>query len=321
MRYRTLGRTGLDVSELCLGTMTFGWTADEPTSHAIMDAALDGGINFFDTADIYSRWSPESYAGKTEEIIGAWLRGRDRSRVIIATKVRGPMRDDADQGLSRSRIMRCVEDSLRRLQTEYIDLYQTHWPDDDVPLEETLRALDDLIRDGKVRAIGCSNETPDHLRRALAVSEQHGLARYESLQPHYNLIHRDEFERELRGLCQEQQLGVIPYSPLAGGFLSGKYRRDQPAPAGSRGAESGQIQRYMQHARNYDLLDALAEIGAERGKSVAQTALAWLLDAPSVTTPIVGAKTVAHLTEALGAVGYRLSAAERQRLEDVERSA
>lgn len=314
MRYRQLGRTGLRVSEVCLGTMTFGWTADQATSHAILSAARDAGINFIDTADIYARWA--SYAGVSEEIIGRWLVTQPRDKLIIATKVRGQMSNDpADQGLSGRHIVAAVEGSLRRLQTNYIDLYQTHWPDEAVPLEETLRALDDLVRDGKVRAIGCSNIEAGYLREALRTSAMLGNARYECLQPHYNLVHRAEFERELRAVCQDQQLGVIPYSPLAGGFLSGKYRRGQPAPEGSRGASSDKMQQYMAQPRNFDLIDTLDEIGRAHGKTVANVALAWLIDAPAVTVPIIGANTVAQLNDTLGGVGFALAENERRQID------
>lgn len=318
MRYRKLGRTGLKVSEVCLGTMTFGWTADEAAARSIMSAAIEAGINFFDTADIYSRWSPDSYAGKTEEIIGRWLREQNRDQIIIATKVRGQMGDRPnDQGLSRKHILDGVDRSLQRLQTDYIDLYQTHWPDHETPVEETLRALDDLVRAGKVRYIGCSNSPAWYTTKTLWTSDKHQLARYESLQPHYNLVHRDEFERESLALCHDQELAVIPYSPLAGGFLTGKYRRDQAAPEGSRGAQSDQIKRYMQNERNFDLIEKLDEIGKAHGKSVAQVSLAWLIDAPAVTAPIIGANTVAQLHDTLGAVGFTLSEAERKQLDEL----
>ncbi len=236
MEYRNLGRTGLKVSVLCLGTMQFGWTADEAASFSVLDAFVDAGGNFIDTANIYSRWADNSYAGKSEEIIGRWLKQRGRREdLVIATKVRGQMGPGPnDEGLSRKHIMRAVEDSLRRLQTDYIDLYQAHWYDSNTPLEETLRAFDDLIAQGKVRYIGASNYPAWLLTKALWVSDKHGYARYDSLQPHYNLVHRAEFERELMHLCQDQGLGVIPYSPLAGGFLTGKYRRDQPVPPSAR---------------------------------------------------------------------------------------
>lgn len=318
MRYRKLGKTGLKVSEVCLGTMTFGWSADEPASRSIMSAAVEAGINFFDTADIYSRWSPESYAGKTEEIIGRWLREQPRDRLIIATKIRGQMGDQPnDQGLSRKHILEGVDRSLQRLQTDYIDLYQTHWPDLETPLEETLRAFDDLVRSGKVRYIGCSNTPAWYLTKALWTSDKHDLARYDSLQPHYNLVNRAEFERESLDLCRDQELAVIPYSPLAGGFLTGKYRRGQAAPENSRGAQNERIQGYLRNERNLDLIEKLDEIGKEHGKTVAQVALAWLIDAPAVTAPIVGANTVKQLHDTLGAVGFALSEAERRQIDEL----
>ena len=318
MRYRTLGRTGLKVSELCLGTMTFGWTADEDTSRAIMDHAVEAGVNFFDTADIYSRWSSESYAGKTEEFIGRWLKDKPRDQLVIATKVRGPMGEGPnDSGLSRKHIMDAVDASLRRLQTDYIDLYQTHSPDLETPLEETLETLSDLVRAGKVRYLGASNHPAWYLTKALWISDKYNLARYETLQPHYNLVNRDEFERELRDLCHDQHIGVIPYSPLAGGFLTGKYRRGQDAPKGSRGEENAQIKRYMENARNWDLLDTLHEIAERHGKSVAQVSLAWLRDESPVTAPIVGANSVEQLKGSLGVVDWRLTDEERNEITDL----
>lgn len=315
MRYRKLGRTGLKVSELCLGTMTFGWTADEATSRAIMDHALEAGVNFFDTADIYSRWSKDSYAGKTEEIMGRWLKDKPRDQLVIATKVRGPMGDGPnDSGLSRKHIMDAVDASLRRLQTDYIDLYQTHSPDLETPLEETLETLTDLVRVGKVRYIGASNHPAWYLTKALWISDKYSLSRYETLQPHYNLVKRDEFERELRDLCHDQDIGVIPYSPLAGGFLTGKYRRGQDAPKGSRGEENAQIKRYMENTRNWDLLDKLHEIAERHGKSVAQVSLAWLRDESPVTAPIVGANSVEQLKGSLGVVDWCLSDEERDEI-------
>ena len=228
MHYTTLGRTGLKVSRLCLGAMTFGWSADEPTSHRILDAALDTGINFVDTADIYSSWVEGNRGGESETIIGSWLKGRARRSVIIATKARGRMWDGPNgEGLSRVHLLQAVEDSLRRLQTDYIDLYQVHWPDDQTPLEETLSALDSLVRAGKVRYIGASNYPAWLLCKTLWVSDVHHLARFDCLQPHYSLFNRAEFERELQPLCLDQGIGVIPYSPLAAGFLTGKYRRDR----------------------------------------------------------------------------------------------
>ena len=315
MRYRNLGRTGVKVSELCLGTMTFGWTADEDMSRVIMDHAFEAGINFFDTADIYSNWAENSYAGKSEEIIGRWLQDKPRDQLVIATKVRGPVGDGPnDSGLSRKHIVDSVDASLRRLQTDYIDLYQTHWPDLETPLEETLETLSDLVREGKLRYIGCSNHPAWYLTKALWISDKYSFARYETVQPHYNLVNRAEVERELKSLCQDQGLGVIPYSPLAGGFLTGKYRREQDAPTGSRGATSKQIQKYMANERNWDLLDKLEEIGKRYDKTVGHVALAWLRDEAVVTSPIIGANTVEQLQDTLGVVGFSLTDGERQEI-------
>ncbi len=316
MEYRNLGRTGLKVSVLCLGTMQFGWTADEAASFSVLDAFVDAGGNFIDTANIYSRWADNSYAGKSEEIIGRWLKQRGRREdLVIATKVRGQMGPGPnDEGLSRKHIMRAVEDSLRRLQTDYIDLYQAHWYDSNTPLEETLRAFDDLIAQGKVRYIGASNYPAWLLTKALWVSDKHGYARYDSLQPHYNLVHRAEFERELMHLCQDQGLGVIPYSPLAGGFLTGKYRRDQPVPPSAR---ADWVKRHYFSDRGFTILETAEAIARERGRSVAQIALAWLLANPVVTSPIIGANSVQQLQELLPAVEVKLTAEEMARLNEV----
>ncbi|MCS7060786.1 MAG: aldo/keto reductase [Anaerolineae bacterium] len=320
MEYRKLGNTGLKVSELCLGTMTFLWTSDESTSFAVLDAFADAGGNFLDTADIYSRWAPNNPGGTAEHVIGKWLRqsSRPREQFIVATKGRGAMGDGPnDQGASRVHLIQAVEASLRRLHTDYIDLYQIHWPDHDTPLEETLRALDDLVSAGKIRYIGASNYPAWQVMKALCISERRNFVRFESIQPHYNVMHRDEFERELMALCVDQRLGVIPYSPLAGGFLSGKYRAGQPPPAGSRGENNARIRAYAESARGQNTLSKLEEIGRARGKSILQTALAWLLSNPVITAPIIGANTVEQLNESLGAVGYQLSAAEVQALNEV----
>lgn len=313
MEYRKLGRTGLKVSELCLGTMQFGWTADEPTSWAVMDAFVEAGGNFIDTADIYSRWAPGNPGGVAEEIIGRWMKERgNRRQIVLATKVRGVMWPGPNgEGLSRAHIMAAVEDSLRRLQTDYIDLYQTHWFDADTPIEETLRALDDLVRQGKVRYIGASNYPAWRLMKALWTSDKLGLARYDSLQPHYNLAYRAEFERELKPLCEEEGIGVIPYSPLAGGFLTGKYRRGEPPPESVRA--SG-IQRRYFNDRGFAVLEAAERVAQARGKTVAQVALAWLLTQPVITAPIIGANSVEQLQESLGAAGLRLSGEEMEAL-------
>ncbi|MBI4770725.1 MAG: aldo/keto reductase, partial [Chloroflexi bacterium] len=233
MDYRSLGRTGIQVSELCLGTMQFGWTADEPTSSAVMSVAFEAGINFFDTADIYSNWAPGNPGGVAETYLGNWIRQRGipRDRLVIATKVRGRMGPGPnDEGLSRRHIMEAAEASLRRLQTDYIDLYQTHWPDESTPIEETLNALTDLVRQGKVRYLGCSNYRAWQLMQALWASDKHNLARYDCLQPHYSLVNRAEYERELEAACRAYGLGVVPYSPLGSRFLTGNYRQGEPIP-------------------------------------------------------------------------------------------
>lgn len=312
MNYRRLGRTGLKVSELCLGTMQFGWTADEATSFAIMDAFVEAGGNFIDTADIYSRWAEGNPGGVSEQIIGRWMKARrNRGAIVLATKARGRMWDGPNgEGLSRLHLIRACEDSLRRLGTDYIDLYQTHFFDPDTPIDETLRALDDLVHAGKIRYIGASNYPAWRLTKALWVSDKLGLTRYDSLQPHYNLAHRAEFERELKPLCEEEGIGVIPYSPLAGGFLTGKYRRDSiPASVRAEG-----IQRRYFNERGFRIIDKLDEIARLRGLTIVQVALAWLLTQPVITAPIIGANSVAQLGESLAAAGVRLSAEEMDAL-------
>ncbi len=319
MEYRNLGRCGLKVSVLCLGSMQFGWTADETTSHEVLTAAYEAGIQFIDTADIYSRWVEGNPGGVAERIIGNWLKKgvARREQVVIATKVRGPMGEAPnDQGLSRHRILLAVEASLRRLGTDYIDLYQLHWPDDDTPIEETLRALDDLVHQGKVRYVGCSNFPAWRLMQALWTADRRGLTAFASLQPHYNLIHRAEYERELEAVCLEYGLGVMPYSPLAGGFLSGKYKRGEPPPQGSRGESSGRIKAYMEDSRSWAVLDALQQVARTHGATTSQVALAWLMQRKSVTSPIIGPRNLEQLRDNLGAVDLTLDPEERQRLSD-----
>lgn len=317
MEYRTLGRTGLRVSPLCLGTMTFGWSADEATSFRIMDAAVDAGINFFDTADIYSRWVSGNQGGESETVIGRWLKGKDRRSVVIATKVQGRMWDGPNgEGSSRVHIMLAVEDSLRRLGTDYIDLYQIHWPDDKTPLEETLSALDDLVRAGKVRYIGASNYPAWLLTKSLWISDVRRLARFDCLQPHHSLLHRREFEQELEPLCLDQGIGVIPYSPLAAGFLTGKYTRDDRQPDTTRGSD-GLIQRLINDERAHQVLDRLRAMASSYEVPVAHVALAWQLARPAITAPIIGARTVEQLHQLVGAVDLTLSADEIKVLNDL----
>ena len=315
MEYRNLGNSGLKVSELCLGTMQFGWTADESLSHEILSEAFENGINFIDTADVYSRWADGNPGGVAESIIGEWLQqsGYDRTKIILATKVRGEMGDSPnDQGLSRAHIMTEVENSLRRLKTDYIDLYQTHWFDESTPIEETLSALNDLIQQGKVRYIGCSNYPAWRLMQALWYADRRNFASFVCLQPHYSLVHRREFESELADVCRTYGIGVIPYSPLGGGFLTGKYEEDGPVVDSKRAKG---VQRYYSK-RNWQLLSKMEDIGAESGgKSISQVALAWLLSDPIITSPIIGPRTLEQLKDNLGAVGFRLADEEKQMLD------
>jgi len=318
MEYRNLGRTGLKVSELCMGSMQFGWTADESTSFRILDAAYDRGINFIDTANIYSNWVKGNPGGVSEEIIGKWIKesGIPRDKLVIATKVRGRMGDGPnDEGLSRAHITRSVEASLRRLGTEYIDLYQAHWFDEHTPIEETLSTLDDMVRQGKVCYIGCSNYPAWRLTEAIWTSKTNYLARCDSLQPHYNLVHRAEFERELSDLCRAYGIGVIPYSPLAGGFLTGKYRPDKITES-ARAKSAG---RHFTN-QNWELLDLLETIAQNKGGySISQIALSWLLSNPLVTSPIIGPRTLDQLNDNLGAAGLRLEPEEMELLNEASK--
>ena len=309
MKYRALGSTGIQVSPLCLGTMQFGWTADEATSFEILSAAFDAGINFFDTADMYSNWAAGNPGGISEEIIGRWWKQAriPREKLIIATKVRGQMGDPPTEGLSRKRILKMVEDSLRRLQLEYIDLYQAHWPDETTEIEETLRAFDDLVQAGKVRAIGCSNYTGAEFLEALETSQQIGLARFETIQPKYSLVHRAEYESELAAICHERNIAVIPYTPLAAGFLTGKYRRDfTPDSVRAEG-----VAKYFTE-KNWTLLDKMDAIAAAHDATVTQVALAWLLANPTITSPIIGANSTTQLKDSLAAVELTLAAEEKE---------
>ncbi|MCB0032648.1 MAG: aldo/keto reductase [Anaerolineales bacterium] len=315
MNYQNLGRTGLKVSTICLGTMQFGWSADAKTSHTIMNKAVDLGINFFDTADVYSRWAEPSYAGKSEEIIGEWLSTNTikREHLILATKVRGQMSDNpTDQGLSRHHIMNSVKNSLKRLRTDYIDLYQVHSPDWETPLEETLETLTDLVRQGLVRYIGCSNYPAWLLAKSLWKSDVHHLARFDSLQPHYSLVHRAEFERELMPLCLDQGVGVIPYSPLAAGFLTGKYGRDSELPDSARAARVKE--RYFSE-QNFTAVDTLTAIGREHNATTAQTAIAWVLANSAVSSAIIGANSVEQLEETVKGADIQLSTEEKEKLD------
>lgn len=316
MEYRNLGTSGLKVSELALGTMQWGWTTDEENAFAVMDAYVEAGGNFIDTADVYSRWAEGNPGGVSEAIIGRWLKARgNRHDIVLATKVRGRMWDGPNgEGLSRLHIMRAVEDSLRRLQTDYIDLYQSHSFDEDTPIDETMRAFDDLVRAGKVRYVGCSNYPAWRLVEALWTSDSLGLVSYVSLQPVYNAVRRREFEQDLADVVEGYGLGVIPYSPLAGGFLTGKYRRGGELPE-SRRAEA--VQRRYFREENFTLLDRMEDIGRAHDKTLPQVALAWLLSNPLVTAPIIGANTVEQLQASLGAAGFRLDQAELEAIDEL----
>jgi len=309
MEYRKLGKTGLKVSPLCMGTMQFGWSVNEPDTYRILSATLDSGINFIDTADVYSKWVEGNSGGVAETYIGNWMKKNKipRDQVVLATKVRGEMgKGPNDQGLSRIHIMQAVEASLRRLQTDYIDLYQSHWTDEDTPIEETLRAFDDLVKQGKVRYVGASNYAAWELMQALWTSDKHNLVRYDSLQPHYSLIYRDEFERELRAVCQTYGIGVIPYSPLAGGFLTGKYRKNEPMPESKR----AQGRKRAMTDKNFGLIDEMDVIALRHKASIAQVALAWMLADPVITSPIIGATSIEQLNDNLGALNVKLSEEE-----------
>ena len=315
MEYRLLGKTGLRVSEICLGTMQFKWTTDEATSYAVLDAFSAAGGNFIDTADVYSRWAPGLVGGEAETVIGEWMKRRgNRSQVVLATKVRGKMWDGPDgEGLSRAHILRAVEDSLRRLQTDYIDLYQTHSPDENTPIEETLRALDNLVRQGKARSIGCSNYSGAQLEDAILTARRAGLSEYLTIQPHWSLVERQNFEQNTLPVVKKYGLAIIPYSPLGRGFLTGKYRRGQPLPESKR---LGSVEKLLTD-KNFALLDKLEELGRARGKTPGQIALGWLLTKELVAAPIIGANTPEQLADSLGAVGLKLSADEMQILDEM----
>ncbi len=316
MEYVKLGRTGLKVSRLCMGTMQFGWSIGEADSHRVLSAAFEAGINFFDTADVYSKWVEGNPGGVAETYLGNWTKKNKvpRDQIVLATKVRGEMgKGPNDQGLSRVHIVNAVEASLKRLQTDYIDLYQSHSSDDDTPIEETLRAYDDLVRQGKVCYVGASNYAAWELMQALWTSDKCNLVRYDCLQPHYNLLWRAEFERELRAVCKTYEIGVIPYSPLAGGFLTGKYRRDKPMPE-SRRAEG---RRRAMTEKNFALLDKMDGIATAHKASLAQIALAWMLADLVITSPIIGAISEEQLSDNLGALNVKLSAEEKAELDKI----
>jgi aryl-alcohol dehydrogenase-like predicted oxidoreductase len=301
---RPLGRSGIDIPPLVFGGNVFGWTVDEPTSFRLLDALLDAGLNAIDTADVYSRWVPGHTGGESETVIGNWLASRgSRDRLIVATKV-GMDMGNGNAGLSKSWIMRAVEDSLRRLKSDYIDLYQAHQDDQSTPLEETLEAFATLIQQGKVRAIGASNYAAPRLKEALDVSKRYSLPRYESLQPHYNLVERKIFEDELEPLCLAEELGVIGYYALAGGFLTGKYRSEADLSKSPRGQGAA---KYLDD-RGKRILAALDDAARRLAVTPAQVAIAWLIARPSVTAPIASATSVEQLHDLVNAARLQLDA-------------
>jgi aryl-alcohol dehydrogenase-like predicted oxidoreductase len=304
MDYRRLGQSSLTVSPITFGGNVLGWTVDEPTSFALLDAWLEAGFNFIDTADMYSMWKPGNSGGESETIIGNWMKARgNRDKVVLATKLgieMGPGR----KGLSRAYMQRAVEDSLRRLQTDYIDLYQSHRDDPDTPIEETLSSYADLIKAGKVREIGASNFSADRLAESLKISAEKGLPRYQSLQPQYSLVERADFEGPLEDLCLAEKVGVIGYYSLASGFLTGKYRSAADAAGKARGAGAGK------YLNDYGLgvLKALDEVAKQYEAKPGQIAIAWLIARPSVTAPIASATSLDQLAELAEAAEIELDA-------------
>ncbi|QDL36299.1 aldo/keto reductase [Rhodoferax sediminis] len=315
MNKRSLGRSGLQVSPLAFGGNVFGWTVDEATSFSLLDAWVDAGFNFIDTADVYSRWVPGHTGGESETILGKWFkRSGKRSQVVLATKV-GMEMGPGRKGLAPAYIRGALEDSLRRLQTDYIDLYQSHDDDADTLLEETLAAYGELIAQGKVRAIGASNYSAVRLAQALEVSRQEGLPRYESLQPLYNLYDRAAYEDTLEPLCVQQGVGVINFYALASGFLTGKYRSSADLGKSPRGKGAA---KYLT-ARGLRILAALDDVAARYNATPARVALAWELARPSITAPIVSATSLAQLAELVAATQLTLDAAAIEQLNQASR--
>ncbi|BAY78849.1 aldo/keto reductase (plasmid) [Nostoc linckia NIES-25] len=299
---RKLGRSELEVSPISFGGNVFGWTIDENTSFEILDNFVAAGGNFIDTADVYSKWAPGNQGGESETILGKWLKQRGhRDRVVIATKVGSDM-GVKGKGLSRKHIQQAVEDSLQRLQTDYIDLYQSHIDDESTPLEETLETYSELIRQGKVRAIGASNYSGSRLLQALEISRKHSYPRYESLQPRYNLYDRDSFEQDLQQISQEHEIGVISYSSIASGFLSGKYRSEKDLSISARG---NSIKKYL-NPRGFAILEAIDRVAKSYNSSPTQVSLAWLIANPTITAPIVSATNLEQLKDIIQAANLKL---------------
>jgi aryl-alcohol dehydrogenase-like predicted oxidoreductase len=315
MNMRKLGRSGLQVSPLAFGGNVFGWAADEPTSFQLLGRFVDEGFNFIDTADMYSRWAPGNEGGESETIIGKWLKKRGkRDQVIIATKVGMEMGPDR-KGLAPAYIRSAVEDSLRRLQTDYIDLYQSHQDDESTPIADTLATYDELIKVGKVRAIGASNYSAERFEEALAISEQQGLPRYETMQPNYSLAERAGFEDRLQKICVENEIGVIPYFSLAAGFLTGKYRSEADLENKPR---ARMVKKYL-NERGSRILDALDNIAKETVSTPARVAIAWLMAQPGVTAPIASATSLRQIEELFEATRLNLGPNHLEQLDTASR--
>lgn len=313
MEKRRLGQSSLYIAPVAFGGNVFGWTADEKTSFELLDAFVAAGFNFIDSADVYSRWHAGNQGGESETILGKWLKSRDnRSKVIVATKL-GIEMGPGKKGLSRAYMMQAVEASLRRLQTDYIDLYQSHRDDPDTPIEETLSAYGELITQGKVREIGASAFGAARLSEALRLSSAHGLPRYQSLQPLYNLVERKQFEGEVAALCQREKLGVIPYYSLASGFLTGKYRAAADTEGRARGSR---VAKYMNDA-GFRVLAALNEVAKRYNAKSVQIALAWMIGRPGITAPIASATNLDQLREIMQAPEIKL---DHDAIEQIDRA-
>ncbi len=319
MQYTKLGGTGLTVSRLCLGTMTFGLQSDEAASHTILDTAAQAGVTFIDSADVYPLGGDIKTAGRTEEILGRWLQGK-RHQFIVATKVVGKVGESAwDQGASRKHIFDAIDASLRRLGTDYVDLYQLHSDDPSTPLDETIAALDDVVRSGKARYVGVSNFLAYRLARALGRADVKGKTRFVSLQPRYSLLYR-ETERELLPLAQEEGLGVIPYNPLAGGLLTGKYQPGSAPVPGTRftlGTAAARYQDRYWHEAQFKAVEALRQAAAEAGIGLTTAAIAWVLANPAITAPIIGASRPEQLADTLAAADLTLDPDMKQKLDEL----
>src|ERR1700756_1350273 len=302
MHKRKIGRSSLQVPVLCLGGNVFGWTVNEQDSFRLLDAALDAGLNFIDTADVYSRWVPGHSGGESETVLGKWFsRSGRRGQVVLATK-HGFKMGDGKKGLSRKYLAEAVEASLERLQTDYIDLYQSHTDDTETPLEETLAAFDSLVKQGKVRVIGASNYSGARLKDAIEISQKNNLVRYECLQPNYSLVERSKFESELLPVVKQNDIGVIPYFALAAGFLTGKYRSKQDAAGKAR---SQMVEKYL-NDRGFAVLNALDAVAAELQSTPARVALAWLIAKPTITAPIASATSLDQLNDLIESTRLQL---------------